>query len=140
MMSLTKIDFFKIKGNKMGFGIHSNSYQGDYKRVLTVCSANMLRSPTMAHVLASAPYDYNTRSAGTAHFALIPVTDDLLFWADEIVCADTEHATTINAKLMSLNLDKPIIDLRIPDNYEYRNPELIMIIQKRYDSILLSSQ
>ena len=108
--------------------------------VLTVCSANMLRSPTIAHVLASAPYDYNTRSAGTSNIALIPVTDALLFWADEIVCADTEHATTINAKLMSLNLDKPIIDLRIPDNYEYRNPELIMIIQKRYDSILLSSQ
>ena len=124
----------------MGYGIHSNSYQGDYKRVLAVCSANMLRSPTIAHVLASSPYDYNTRSAGTLDFALIRVTDELLFWADEIVCADTEHATTINAKLMNLNLDKPIIDLRIPDNYEYRNPELIMLIQKRYDSILLSSQ
>ena len=73
----------------MGYGIHSNSYQGDYKRVLTVCSANMLRSPTIAHVLASAPYDYNTRSAGTSNIALIPVTDALLFWADEIVCADT---------------------------------------------------
>jgi predicted protein tyrosine phosphatase len=124
----------------MGFGIHSNSHQGDYKRVLAVCSANMLRSPTIAHVLASSPYDYNTRSAGTAHFSLIPITDTLLFWADEIVCADTEHATTVNAKLMSLNLDKPIIDLRIPDDYEYRNPELIMLIQKRYDSILLSTQ
>ena len=124
----------------MGYGIHSNSYQGDYKRVLTVCSANMLRSPTIAHVLASTPYDYNTRSAGTHSFALIPVTEELLFWADEIVCADTEHAVIVQKQLMDLNLDKPLVNLRIPDNYEYRNPELIAMIRRRYDEILLSTK
>jgi predicted protein tyrosine phosphatase len=116
------------------YGIYSNNFQGDYKRVLTVCSANMLRSPTIALVLSMEPYNCNTRSAGVAGFALIPVTDELLFWADEIVCADTEHATAINAKLMSLNLDKPIVNLRIPDNYEYRNPDLIEMIKRRYDN------
>jgi predicted protein tyrosine phosphatase len=124
----------------MGYGVHSNSYQGDYKRVLTVCSANMLRSPTMAVVLSMPPYDYNTRSAGTSSFALIPVTEDLLMWADEIVCADTEHALIIRNKLMEYQLDKPIVNLRIPDNYEYRNPELILMIRRRYDEILLSTQ
>jgi predicted protein tyrosine phosphatase len=124
----------------MGYGVHSNSYQGDYKRVLTVCSANMLRSPTMAVVLSMPPYDYNTRSAGTSSFALIPVTEDLLMWADEIVCADTEHALIIRNKLMEYQLDKPIVNLRIPDNYEYRNPELILMIRQRYDEILLSTQ
>ena len=118
----------------MNYGIYSNNFQGDYKRVLTVCSANMLRSPTIALVLSMDPYNFNTRSAGVAGFALIPVTDELLFWADEIVCADTEHATAINAKLMSLNLDKPIVNLRIPDNYEYRNPDLIEMIKRRYDN------
>jgi predicted protein tyrosine phosphatase len=29
-------------------------------------------------------------------------------------------------------LDKPIINLEIPDNYEYRNPELIQLIKERY--------
>lgn len=124
----------------MGYGVHSNSYQGDYKRVLTVCSANMLRSPTIAMVLSMPPYDYNTRSAGIHSFALIPVTEELLFWADEIVCADTEHALTIRDKLMELNLDKPVVNLRIPDNYEYRNPELIMMIRRRYDEIQLSTK
>ena len=124
----------------MGYGIHSNSYQGDYKRVLTVCSANMLRSPTIAVVLSMPPYDYNTRSAGTHSFALVPVTEDLLMWADEIVCADTEHALVIRDKLMEYQLDKPIVNLRIPDNYEYRNPELILMIRRRYDEILLSTQ
>lgn len=124
----------------MGYGVHSNSYQGDYKRVLTVCSANMLRSPTMAVVLSMPPYDYNTRSAGTSSFALIPVTEDLLMWADEIVCADTEHALIIRDKLMEYQIDKPIVNLSIPDNYEYRNPELILMIRRRYDEILLSTQ
>lgn len=124
----------------MGYGVHSNSYQGDYKRVLTVCSANMLRSPTIALVLSMPPYDYNTRSAGTSSFALIPVTEDLLMWADEIVCADTEHALIIRDKLMEYQIDKPIVNLSIPDIYEYRNPELILMIRRRYDEILLSTQ
>jgi len=116
----------------MGYGVHSNSYQGDYKRVLTVCSANMLRSPTIAHVLSAEPYNFNTRSAGTQFYALIPVTEDLLMWADEVVCADTEHALYIRDKMIEYMLDKPIINLNIPDIYEYRNPELIELIKERY--------
>ena len=114
------------------YGIHSNRFQGDYKKVLTVCSANMLRSPTMAHILSADPYNFNTRSAGTALYALIPVTEELLMWADEVVCADTEHALWVRNKMMEWMLDKPIIDLNIPDNYEYRNPELIELIKERY--------
>ena len=117
----------------MGYGVYSNSYQGDYKRVLTVCSANMLRSPTMAHVLSAEPYNFNTRSAGIAGFALIPVTEELLLWADEVVCADTEHALYIRDKMIEYMLDKPIIDLKIPDIYEYRNPKLIELIKERYE-------
>ena len=120
----------------MGYGVHSNSYQGDYKRVLTVCSANMLRSPTMAHVLSAEPYNFNTRSAGTSDFALIPVTNDLLMWADEIVCADSEHTTVINKMLQKLDIDKSLINLRIPDVYEYRNEGLIDLIKLRYNAIL----
>ena len=115
------------------FGVYSNMYQGDYKRVLTVCSANMLRSPTIAHVLSADPYNFNTRSAGIAGFALIPVTEDLLYWADEIVCADTEHAIHIRDKLIQYQLDKPIINLGIEDIYEYRNPKLIELIKERYE-------
>ena len=124
----------------MGYGVHSNSYQGDYKRVLTVCSANMLRSPTMAHVLSAEPYNFNTRSAGTSDFALIPVTNDLLMWADEIVCADSEHTTVINRMLQKLDIDKPLINLRIPDVYEYRNEGLIDLIKLRYDDIMKAGE
>ena len=124
----------------MAYGIYSNSFQGDYKRVLTVCSANMLRSPTIAHVLSSEPFNFNTRSAGTASFALIPVTEDLLMWADEVVCADTEHAMWVQNKMMEYQLDKIIIDLKIPDHYEYRNPKLIEMIVRRYNEATASSE
>ena len=116
------------------FGVYSNMHQGDYKRVLTVCSANMLRSPTIAHVLSAEPYNFNTRSAGTHSYALIPVTEELLFWADEVVCADTEHALWVRNKMMDLNLDKPIVNLQIEDIYEYRNPKLVELIKERYES------
>ena len=117
----------------MSYGLHSNSYQGDYKRVLTVCSANMLRSPTMAHVLSAEPYNFNTRSAGTEPYALIPVTEDLLMWCDEVVCADTEHALYIRDKMIQYALDKSIVNLNLPDIYEYRNPKLIELIKERYE-------
>ena len=42
----------------------SNRYQGEYKRVLCVCSAGLLRSPTAALVLSQEPYNFNTRAAG----------------------------------------------------------------------------
>ena len=42
----------------------TNPFQKDYKRVLCVCSAGLLRSPTAAYVLSQAPYNYNTRAAG----------------------------------------------------------------------------
>lgn len=71
----------------------SNIYQGKFKRVLCVCSAGLLRSPTAAFVLSQEPYNYNTRAAGLIkEFALVPVDEVLIRWADEIVCMSNEQA------------------------------------------------
>jgi len=115
--------------------IYDNEWQGKHKRVLCLCSANMLRSPTMQVVLSSEPFNYNTRSAGTYDFALIPISAELLSWADEIVCADTEHVQKVLAvadKVSPLIKAKPIVNLHIPDIYEYRHPELMLLIEERY--------
>lgn len=117
---------------------YDNEWQGDAKRVLCVCSANMLRSPTMQVVLSSDPFNYNTRSCGTHDFALIQITADLLGWADEIVCADSEHFNRIHDfvdKLPYLK-DKVIVNLRIPDIYGYRDPQLVQLIGERYQEWL----
>jgi predicted protein tyrosine phosphatase len=117
----------------MTYGVHSNSYQGDYKRVLCVCSAGILRSATAAHVLCQYPYDFNTRNVGTAPYALIPLTEDLIQWADEIVCMESEHEIVVRQKMIEFAFNKPIITLHIEDIYEYRNPKLVKLIQMKYN-------
>jgi predicted protein tyrosine phosphatase len=122
----------------MRYGVHSNSYQGDYKRVLCVCSAGILRSATAAHILCQEPYNFNTRNVGTAPYALIPLTDDVLQWADEIICMEAEHEIVVKMKLEELMYTTPVITLDIEDNYEYRNPELVKLIQMKYNQYVAS--
>ena len=106
----------------------SNEYQGPYKRVLCVCSAGLLRSPTAALVLSQEPFNYNTRAAGLdVDFALIPVDDVLVKWADEIVCMSVFHREELK-KITS----KPVICLYIPDSYMYRDAELQQLIKDKY--------
>ena len=109
----------------------SNKYQGRYKRVLCVCSAGLLRSPTAAWVLSNEPYNFNTRAAGLAkEFALVPVDEVLLTWADEIVVFEAKQAEQIRSALVD---ETPIIVLGILDNFRYRDEELVSMIRKSYD-------
>lgn len=124
----------------MRYGVHSNQYQGDYKRVLTVCSAGILRSATAAHVLCQKPFNFNTRNVGTAPYALIPLTDDLILWADEVVCMENEHKNAVYNKMMNMDLYKPIFVLNIDDIYEYRNPKLVKLIKERYKMVTNSPE
>ena len=107
--------------------VSQNPYQGDYKRILCVCSAGILRSASTAVVLAQDPFNYNTRSAGVEFYALIPVTEVLLAWADEVVCMTKDHENKL--KLIT---KKPIKCLDIPDSYEYRNEDLMKMIKENY--------
>ena len=118
---------------KYVYEIDNNSFQGDGKKVLAVCSSGMLRSPTIAYVLSGEPWNYNTRTAATYEIALDPVTEELLKWADEIVCADIEHVNTIRNKLIDYKLYKPIVNLKIPYDYEGMDPILIEMIISNYN-------
>ena len=113
----------------------NNRFQGKYKRVLCICSAGLLRSPTAAWVLSQEPYNYNTRAAGlTPEFALIPVDEVLLMWADEIVCMSRKQAVEIRNLLG--DEERPVVVLELPDNFGYRDPELIRMIREAYDTHL----
>ena len=108
-----------------------NRWQGKYKRVLCVCSAGLLISPTTAFVLSNIPYNYNTRSAGIdSSFALIPVDEVLIEWADEIVCMSEEQKVRLTAITK-----KPVINLDIEDSFAYRDPILIARIREQYDKV-----
>ena len=108
-----------------------NVYQGHYTKVLFICSAGILRSATAAHVFAAK--GYNTRCAGSEEYALIPVTGDLLLWADKIVFVNKENFDSV-ANRFSLEEFKDKIQVcDIPDNYDYRNPTLVTILEEQVD-------
>jgi len=114
-----------------------NPYQGAEKRVLCLCSAGLLRSPTAAYVLQK-ELGYNTRAAGVTDYALIPVTEVLLKWADEIVCVNRETYDTLAysiARSDYLNLgyfmDK-IVTLDVPDIYPRMDSTLQNEILRQY--------
>lgn len=103
-----------------------NRFQGEAKKVLCVCSAGLLRSPTTAIVLQR-EFGFNTRAAGlSTEYALIPVDDVLLEWADEVVVMETWMAQELEGKH-----DK-IVCLSVPDNFEYMNETLQNIIKTKY--------
>ena len=106
-----------------------NPYQGDAERVLCVCSAGLLRSPTVANVMAR--HGYNTRAVGLEkEFALIPIDDVLFHWADSVVVMNLEQAEKIRK-----DFEGPIYNLSIPDEYEFMDSELIAIVESRLTRI-----
>lgn len=111
----------------------NNPYQGAEKRVLCLCSAGLLRSPTAAFVLQK-ELGYNTRAAGVTDYALIPVTEVLLKWADEIVCVNQETYDTLldNIKRDDLGVEADVVVLDIPDVYPRMDSTLQKEILRQY--------
>lgn len=107
----------------------------DYKTVLCLCSAGLLRSPTAAFILSNPPYNYNTRSAGVESYALIPLSAPLIEWADIIVCmGGAEHEHRVRTHPHFKARPKLLIVLDIPDRFQYRDEQLIKIIKEKLDA------
>lgn len=108
----------------------THSWQGQDKRLLFVCSAGILRSATAARVYSQ---KYNTRCAGSKNFALIPVTENLLLWADEIVFMNPENYFDVCRQFDIDGLN--FRTLGVPDEYNYMEPELIELLEKQYEPL-----
>lgn len=103
-----------------------NPHQGKRKKVLCVCSAGLLRSPTVAWILSNDPFGFNTRAAGIdADHALIPVDEALLGWADEIVFVERSVADRALSMFDLTGMIFNVLDL--PDQFAFRDPELVAI-------------
>ena len=110
---------------------YNNAFQGEDKRVLFVCSAGILRSATAARIYA---HKYNTRAAGSRHYALVPVTEELRLWADEIVFINPDNHWDIKQKFDLREFDAKIVVLDIEDEYDHMAPELIQLFNEKYES------
>jgi predicted protein tyrosine phosphatase len=65
-------------------------------------------------------------------FALVPLDQVLLEWADEFVCMTQDQQEAVQEMVKSISLPTPVICLDIPDNFSYRDPELMRMIVERY--------
>src|SRR3989304_557675 len=114
-----------IKGTKNQLHNIGNRFQGDTKKVLTVCSAGLLRSATLQNFLIK-EYGYNVRNCGTEEsYALIPISETLVLWADEIVFVNQENFEKVESKLKELDIIDKVKVLDIPDQYGFNHPELL---------------
>lgn len=122
-------------------GVVRNPYQGNDKKVLFVCSMGILRSATGARLYA---HRYNTRSAGTWADALIPVTDVLLEWADEVVFVNKSNYQHIKDRYgkEGINIDEVlnIKVLDIPDAFPHMAPELVKAFEEQYEPLTINSE
>jgi len=110
----------------------ANPYQGAAKKVLCICSAGLLRSPTAANVIHK-KYGHNTRSAGiTPDYALIPVDEVLLTWADEIVCMEDWQLQAVRTMIDQYDLNTPHYCLSVPDEFAFMDPQLQALILDAY--------
>ncbi len=96
--------------------------------LLFVCSRNQWRSPTAEALFKDHPR-YEARSAGTENGARVKVTAGHLGWADMIFCMEKKHAARVEEKFLAELADKPLITLRIPDDFEFMDPALIDLLQ-----------
>lgn len=115
---------------------YNNQSQGNDPRVVFVCSAGLLRSPTAARIAGE--YGINARSAGShLHYALIPLSANLIQWANWIVFMNPENEFEITQKILDADLleimrDKSIV-WNIEDTYNYMEEGLERTLRKKIE-------
>jgi predicted protein tyrosine phosphatase len=124
-----------VNRNRLG-NVH-NSFQGGDTKVLCVCSAGLLRSPTMVKVLLQRFKGMNPRAVGTSSdFALIPLDLAHLMWAEVILCADDSHKMFVESAMETGNLSgREVHSLKIPDDFSYGDPVLEDMIEAKVAEI-----
>lgn len=123
-----------IKGTRNQLHNIHNYFQGETKKVLCVCSAGLLRSATLQNFLIK-EYGYNVRNCGTEEsYALIPISEGLVRWADEIVFVNLSNYKVVERELDEMKIDKKKIKvLDIPDIYGFNDPKLVEIVKEQYE-------
>ena len=99
-------------------------------KVLFVCSQNKLRSPTAEQVF-SGYADVEVTSAGLNHDAEVPLSAELMEWADTIFVMEKAHANKLRAKFRTQLKQQNVICLNIPDRFEYMEPALVQILEEK---------
>ena len=107
-------------------------------KLLVVCSQNKWRSPT-AETIYRHDRRFAIRSAGLSKSSPHLLTPGDLAWADVLLYVEKEHLEKIKKIFPNTTLPRTI-NLDIPDDYQYMDPELIEILKEKIEGILISLQ
>jgi predicted protein tyrosine phosphatase len=99
-------------------------------KLLFICGKNRLRSPTAEAVFGECS-GLEVESAGVDKDAEVMVGADAIEWADLILVMEKIHRRKLVARFPHCLKDKRVVCLDIPDNYEYMNPDLINILNRK---------
>lgn len=99
-------------------------------RVLFVCSQNRLRSPTAEQVFSQWP-DVECASAGVHDSADVPLSGELIEWAELIVVMERVHQRKMTTRFRRHLQGKRVVCLGIPDDYAYMAPELVALLEAK---------
>jgi len=99
-------------------------------QLLFICSQNRWRSLTAERLFDDHPH-YQARSAGTEPGARVRVTAGHLGWADVVFVMEKKQADLLRQKFGDALQGKPIINLRIPDKFQFLDGLLIELLRER---------
>ena len=97
--------------------------------MLFVCNQNRLRSPTAEAVFREDPR-VEARSAGVEPDAPVPVTRELLEWAELVFVMEKRQRNRIRAAFPDLYQRTRIVCLYIPDQYDRMDPVLVRLLRQ----------
>ena len=110
------------------------------QKVLFVCDENRLRSPTAQALYSKCrevpcrPLDL--RTPVWKPDATVPVTEDLLEWADIVFVMEKRQRNVIHKKWREQYTKKRIVCLYIPDEYDFMEPALVKILRRKLEPYL----
>ena len=100
------------------------------KRLLFICSANKLRSPTAEHIF-STWRDVETDSAGLNASAELQLSTEQVEWADIIFVMEKAHRNKLSKKFRKNLKGKRVVCLDIPDDYDFMDSDLVRLLEAR---------
>ena len=103
------------------------------ERILFICTANIDRSRTAEDLYRGDPR-FDVRSAGTSPYATIPITRDLLRWADRVfVMCEKEDRHRTMLLLRFPDVECRVVDLGVEDRWRRGDPELVRLLLRRLE-------
>lgn len=100
------------------------------RKVLFICGKNKWRSPTAEQVFSEYPA-IECASAGLSHDAEVPVSIELVEWAELIFVMEKKHRSKLLEQFKPQLRDKQVVCLNIPDNYRFMEHALVKLLEDK---------